>query len=149
MKKLYLPAVVIAAITLASCAKQEIMTEPTPVQFDTFVGKSAGVQTKGMEFGLNYLQALGFRVQAYTTGTTDWENYNHTTPSTGGDFMSNQHVTASSGPWEYTPVAYWPKNGGKVTFFAGLFMGDSPYAEIFKTHVVFTGPMGENGRPSI
>ena len=116
MKKLLLPAVVIAAITLATCARQEITPEPTPVKFDTFIGKSTGVQTKGTVLTPDILQGLGFYVQAYMTDTEDWKDYTHTSDKAQGDFMAHQHVTWGS-EWTYTPDAYWPANNGKVTFF--------------------------------
>jgi hypothetical protein len=123
MKKLFFPAVVIVAMTLASCAKQDVIGDVetsngslTPINFGTFVGKSAGVNTKADVANISTLQTNGFIVQAYGTGQANWTTYTDATDK-NPTFMSDQDVTYNSS-WEYTPVRYWPANQSKVTFFA-------------------------------
>ncbi|MDR2809077.1 MAG: fimbrillin family protein [Tannerellaceae bacterium] len=127
MKKLFFPAVVIAAITLASCAKQDVLDEHSsrfvkPILFDAFVGKSMGVNTKASILkldGQNSLQVNGFIVQAYNTDNLSWNSF---TPTVVATFMKDQVVTCDIVPsppiWEYIPIKYWPADNGKVTFFA-------------------------------
>jgi hypothetical protein len=62
------------------------------------------------------LQADGFGVYAYYTGTNNFVSPNDAT-TTLGTMLSNDHVSYSSG-WIYTPTQYWPENGRKVSFFA-------------------------------
>jgi hypothetical protein len=126
MKKLFFPAVVIAAITLASCSKQEDVTgvnassESTPISFSTFVGKSGGTNTKGTVADKDGLKTNngGLLVSAYNTAEKTWINY----LNTGGapEFMKEQKViwNGTNSVWEYTPLRYWPVNSGKVSFFA-------------------------------
>ena len=121
MKKLFFPAVVIAAITLASCAQQDFSDEiiQIPISFRTFVGKSTGVNTKATELVTSLLETNGFIVQAYKTEQTPWVSY--AAPSTAaaaGDFMTNQLAKHESTGWGYSPIKYWPANSGRITFFA-------------------------------
>jgi hypothetical protein len=128
MKKLFFPAAVIAAITLASCSRQaEVIDmyssgESTPIGFRTFVGKSGGANTKALITTTD--KVILFRVHAYNTAQEEWKDY---TPPVDADVTPNlmqyQDVHKSTGEdgsvsWIYYPTKYWPAADGKVSFFA-------------------------------
>lgn len=118
---------------------------PTAVQFGTYMGKTSSTRT--VATGTNgsitddaALQAKGFGVFAYYTGTNTYQEKNYPdatpTPTLAPNFMYNEHVSYSSPSWSYSPVKYWPnestsganidgsnagtahENGGKLSFFA-------------------------------
>jgi hypothetical protein len=123
MKKLFLPAVVIAAIAIASCSKQDdgagayLSGESMPLSFSTFVGKSGGANTKAAigDPDIWKTNTIGFLVWAYNTNDDDFDDADATGAA---NLMSNQQVKWESGAWTYSPTKYWPVNGGKVSFFA-------------------------------
>jgi hypothetical protein len=68
----------------------------------------------------------GFMVQAYTSGTTSWNDWTDGARTATPNFMPAQTVTWSGGTstsasWAYSPIQYWPvsdSNWDKVSFFA-------------------------------
>ena len=132
-----------AVAMLASCSQNDDISAPvvaenndaTPVQFGTYVSKSATSRTTNGTPGSTTTAAqLGtnkFGVFAYYTQATDYAN----TVSTGSqtpNFMYNQPVESADGTtWTYSPVKYWPNDNttadnanatgttnSKVSFFA-------------------------------
>lgn len=112
--KFLMAAAAIAAVAVSSCTQNEELVAldsqfgENAVSFGTYVGSRAEQLMNNEK-----LQETGFGVIAsYTAqdafGDTSLPN-----------FMYNQHVTYNGTTWEYTPVKYWPNNGGdKVSFFA-------------------------------
>jgi hypothetical protein len=127
MKKLFFPAAVIAAITLASCGRQDDGTGTyspggsMPVGFRTFVGKPGGANTKAAVVRKDDVETNGFIVHAYNTNQEPWSSYTPTGAPTP-NFMANQAVTYDvpqwPNNWGYTPTRYWPVRDGQVSFFA-------------------------------
>lgn len=142
MRKLYLFAAM--AAMLAACSSDDLTVEKQVAQqnaddgavnFSAYVGRN--VTRAGLSGDMN-LAALqksaadngGFGVFAYYT---DGEYY---ASNTKPNFMYNQGVfyKSSSGPWEYSPIKYWPNEFGndaisdqvdRVSFFAY-----APYVEV-------------------
>ena len=135
MKKIFTLAA-IAALVLASCAKNEtyvIAPEQDAVSFGAYSGR---VQTKAGSTDDMNLDALkkadaGFGVFATYSATTDFSEAND-------NFMTNEKITWDGSAWSYSPVKYWPNptNGKdadaqKVSFFAY-----APYANPGATETV-------------
>lgn len=135
MKK-YLLFAATAAMMLASCSSEVDFTQEslqqanaenaaTPVQFGTYLGKTAitraiGDVYSGGTITTTGLQEMnqGFGVFAYYTGADNC--YTETSAWQGGapDFMYNQQVRYNNGTtsynyWYYTPVKYWPNEFGE------------------------------------
>ena len=114
-KRLLLGLAALAAVTLTSCQKDQVINE-TPqqnaIEFGTYIGRDA--QTKGSVLTTDGLKTQGFGVYAYYT---DNANYNAT--SSPLNFMNNEEVKYGTNSWEYSPVKYWPNESqDKLTFFA-------------------------------
>ncbi|MDR3367522.1 MAG: fimbrillin family protein [Prevotellaceae bacterium] len=133
MKKVYILAAVAAALSVASCATDEVVDpeltteEAAPIGFGTFLDRvsrgSAAASPKAAvltDAGLK-APAAGFKVLAYSTGVTDWATY-VSGASANPNFMDDQPVTWGGTSWKYAPAKYWPRKDnttwGKVTFFA-------------------------------
>lgn len=123
-----------AALWLSACTSDETLeniTENSPVEFGTYVGKDA--QTRGAVADLDKLKSMyDFAVFAYYTGQN---NYSATsTPN----FMHNQLVRWGADQWDnrlwvYSPVKYWPNNeGDKISFFAYAPYSNGGY---YKTYI--------------
>ncbi len=132
MKKTMLFAA-IAAIALASCAKNEVIqneADKTPVAFGVYAGRSADTKAAPIANVANLATQGGFGVFAYYTGTTDY-----TASGAIPNFMYNQNVysTDSGTSWTYSPVKYWPNNdtntaNGSATFVDKVsFFAYAPY----------------------
>lgn len=126
MKKTMLFAA-IAAIALASCAKNEVIQNPDDqqaVEFGVYVPQTkagkAG-QTTTATIKDTQVNGGGFGVFAYYTDNATYAG------TTKPDFMYNQGVFWNSTKWEYSPIKYWPNEYGSgahsaatdyVSFFA-------------------------------
>ena len=123
MKKLVFFAAV-AALVLASCAKNETyvrVTDENAVSFGAYSGRTITKAGSTDDMTLANLASNGFGVFATYSGTA---NFSEAT----NDFMFNQQVTSATAPyteWTYAPIKYWPNptNGTsadaqKVSFFA-------------------------------
>ena len=126
MKKSYLFLVMMMALIVMSCSKDEttmsIPQESNAITFGTYVGRDA--KTRATALDLTGLQTTGFGVFAFYSNETVNE-YNTITPLSNftPNFMYNQQVTWSETPdpdaWVYAPVKYWPNEASdKLTFFA-------------------------------
>ena len=134
----------IAALILASCAKNETFNKVSVIEDAvTFGAYSGRVQTKAGatdDMNLDALKEHGFGVFATYSGTDAYETLTAAT----NDFMNNQLVKyydangdGTTG-WEYAPLKYWPnptngkdKDDQKVSFFAY-----APYAEPTATETI-------------
>jgi hypothetical protein len=127
MKKNYFFAA-LTALTLASCATNEPVDDSPlapeaarAIGFGTFLDRisqsSAAVAPKGFGVEIGDLQfaSNGFKVLAYSTGSTKWDGAISSLPATP-DFMNDLSVKWSTGQWTYTPLQYWP--AGYVSFFS-------------------------------
>ncbi len=121
MKKIYLAAMAVAALTVSSCSQDEVlstnpMAELQAIEFSTYTGNAA--QTRGTIVDNSNLGTYGFGVLAYYTGDKEWsEAKENATPN----FMYNQLVNKAADvtSWSYSPIKYWPtKDEDKVSFFA-------------------------------
>ena len=115
-KRLILGLAALAAVTLTSCQKDQVINE-TPqqnaIEFGTYIGKSAQTKATSID-NTKDLNNYAFGVYAYYTKTADY-SATESTPN----FMSNQKVELVGNNWTYSPLKYWPNNSGdKVTFFA-------------------------------
>lgn len=115
MKRFFLAALVIAAIT--SCTKNEVneVTANDQITFQTVVGPT----TKALIDGTVYnTTAPAFGTVAYynATGTTF--------PTSAALYIPESMVSYSSTHWSTATPYYWPKNGS-LTFFSY-----SPYTEL-------------------
>jgi hypothetical protein len=82
------------------------------------------------------LKRQGFQVEAYTSGTTSWNDWTDGARTATPNFMKAKSVkwsgiaTSSIGTWTYSPIEYWQvsnSNWDKVSFFAYIpTTGDSP-----------------------
>ncbi len=115
MKKIYLAAMAVAALTVSSCSQDEVLNinpeaGAKAIEFGLYTGKAA--QTRGTEVTTATIETGGFGVTAVYKES---DNYNGEAPN----FMYNQKVTKSGTDWVYDPVKYWPTTQGtKLTFFA-------------------------------
>ena len=120
-KSIYLGIIALATLSLASCAKDEVV-ESVPqaeaIEFGTYLGHD--VQSRGME--LTNTNFDNFGVFAFYTGngeTNKWANVKSTAKP---NFMYNQSVTKNTSgthAWSYSPKKYWPTTkGDQITFFA-------------------------------
>lgn len=112
--KFYFGFLAMAAIAATGCSSElenAAELKGNAIEFGTYVGRDANSRATVLnEAGL---QASGFGVFAYYTGTSDY------TAAATANFMNNQEVTYSAPNWTYSPLKYWPNNpGDKVTFFA-------------------------------
>lgn len=139
MKKMFFLAAT-AALVLSSCSSDELVQEQ-PVAEDGAItfGAYQGRETRNPSPIATEIVDLanngGFGVFAYEQGSTDFVSY--LASNTYPNFMYNQQVwehtlastaghkavvdtkvndDATSATWEYSPLKYWPNNGGKVTF---------------------------------
>lgn len=120
-KSIYLGIIALATLSLASCAKDEVV-ESVPqaeaIEFGTYLGHD--VQSRGVE--LTNTNFDNFGVFAFYTGngeTNKWANVKSTAKP---NFMYNQSVTKNTSgtpAWSYSPKKYWPTTkGDQITFFA-------------------------------
>ncbi len=128
MKKFFF---IVAAATLvfASCAKNEIVTNPDrqkAVAFSVYAGNavSKGLVTDNADPSATATASIrnGFGILAYYTDNNPW-NTTTDTSNPAPNFMYNQLVTsASTGSnptWTYSPVKYWPtEKTDYLSFFA-------------------------------
>lgn len=130
IKALLLATCAAAGMCFTSCSNENSpvdneRSENQAIAFGTYMAKPA--VTKAGKTGCMTLDKLkesdaGFGVFAHYTGQN-----NYTAPSEAFNFMFNEAVKykATTGPWEYSPVKYWPNTpGDKVSFFAY-----APYVE--------------------
>ncbi len=114
MKKIYLAAMAVAALTVSSCSQDEVLNinpeaGAKAIEFGVYTGKAA--QTRGTEVTTTTIENNGFGV----TAVHHMDAYSDGIPN----FMYNQKVDKTSGVWAYDPVKYWPTTqGSKLTFFA-------------------------------
>ena len=159
MKKQFkLMALASATMLFAACSQENLLSpqeqlaqnpENNVIQFGTYMGKAGtrtvATGTNGSIKDNDALQAKGFGLFAYYTGTNTYQEKNYPdatpTPTLAPNFMYNEHVSYTSS-WGYSPVKYWPnestsganidgsnaatahENGGKLSFFAY-----APYTE--------------------
>lgn len=114
MKKIYLAAMAVAALTVSSCSQDEVLNMnpeagAKAIEFGVYTGKAA--QTRGTEVTTTTIEANGFGV----TAVHHTDAYNNEVPN----FMYNQKVDKTTESWAYSPIKYWPTTqGSKLTFFA-------------------------------
>ncbi len=115
-KRLILSMAALAAVTLTSCQKDQVINQvpqEQAIEFNTYLGRDA--QTKGTVINTEILGTRGFGVFAYYTGQSTIDPPNITAPN----FMNNQMVKYESDSWKYSPLKYWPNTSGdKVSFYA-------------------------------
>lgn len=121
-KNLLLGLAALAAVTLSSCQKDQVVNqveEQDAIEFSTYVGRD--VTTKATS--ITDVKS-GFGVFAYH------HSGNFVGEDLGGDsesmlnFMFNQEVFHNPSGWTYSPTKYWPA-AGKLSFFAyAPFSGD-------------------------
>ena len=115
-KRLILGLAALAAVTLTSCQKDQVINE-TPqqnaIEFGTYLGRDA--QTKGSVLDNAVLQEKGFGVFGYYTDNSTYDQ-----SSSALNYMNNQKVEWSNSiGWNYSPIKYWPnESSDKLTFFA-------------------------------
>lgn len=122
IKALLLATCAAAGICFASCSNENSPvdnegTESQAIAFGTYMAKPAVTKAETDATALDALKESGFGVFAHYTGATNFA----ATEAKPYNFMFNQKVTykATTGPWEYTPVKYWPNTtDDKVSFFA-------------------------------
>ncbi len=123
MKKIYLAAMAVAALTVSSCSQDEVLNinpeaGAKAIEFGVYTGKTA--QTRGTGTTTATVAEDGFGVSAvWTQGTATGTTWTSAVPN----FMYNRKVysdnTSTPYTWKYTPVQYWPKTSGeKISFFA-------------------------------
>ncbi len=127
MKKIYLAAMAVAALTVSSCSQDEVLNMnpeagAKAIEFGVYTGKTAESRAAITTDGAIKADKKGFGVTAVYTGETLWASVTQKK----ANFMWNQQVlwdasggTDSKGVWTYDPVKYWPTNtGDKLSFFA-------------------------------
>jgi len=126
-KRLILSMAALAAVTLTSCQKDQVINQvpqEQAIEFGTYLGRDA--QTKGTVLNNDNLDTEGFGVFAHYTGT---ENFTSTSITTShANFMNNENVTSTDdgATWTYEPKKYWPNNANdKISFFAYAPYDDS------------------------
>jgi len=75
--------------------------------------RSAGARTRSVgdgEFDDDALQASGFGVYCWYTGTKDYATGSHIKDYTKTILMLNQKVEYKNAQWTYSPTKYWPLN---------------------------------------
>ena len=124
--KLSLAFAAVTALMLAACADQTDFTQAdlrnqaeisqeSPIQFGTYLGKNATTRAYGdgtyegggitnIGKGENPLSSAEFGVFAYHTGNKIWSAWTQTAPN----FMYNQEIKYGGPNWYYDPVKYWP-----------------------------------------
>lgn len=172
MKKTMLFAA-IAAIALASCAKNEVIQNQGPedaVGFGVYVPKTvtkAGLagQTTTTSIKESEANKGGFGVFAYYT---DDKNYAAAVAASENkpNFMYNQGVfwtpdapPAVTGKWEYTPIKYWPNEYGSeahsaatdyVSFFAyAPYVSNADFASPGSYNITAKSANAATGDPTI
>lgn len=89
--------------------------------FDDGVGEMASAPaTRGVgdgEFTNADLQASGFGVYCWYTGTDNYITDNDIKAITKDILMLNQHVVYNNGLWTYSPSKYWPLNDAEMLTF--------------------------------
>lgn len=126
-----------AAVLLVACAKventQKIAEPGTPVKFGVYVpqtkaGKAGQTTTATIKLAAG--DEGGFGVFAYYTDDATYAG------TTKPNFMYNQGVfwnTTNNGPWEYSPIKYWPNEYGSGAHSAATdyvsFFAYAPYVE--------------------
>jgi hypothetical protein len=125
--------VLFIALAMGACATEEVLVpaqsdDPaTAIVFGTFLDKApqaaaaqSGIKPLASVLTTDGLQTDGFKVLAYSTDYTAWDDYKGTAPETP-DFMNNVAVTWDTDHWTYDDVLYWPKTDGtewgNVSFF--------------------------------
>ncbi len=127
MKKIYLAAMAVAALTVSSCSQDEVLNinpeaGAKAIEFGVYTGKAA--QTRGTITDISTVAADGFGVSAVWSAAADDATAATTWTSTGlPNFMYNEKVsseqTAAPYTWKYNPVKYWPTDANDVvSFFA-------------------------------
>lgn len=131
MSKNYLIIAAMALSVLSACTKNEVRpesSEPQEITFQTVVG---GVKTKGLVSGKTYPEDATFGSYAY------YHKGNFT--GTGDLYIGNAEIeydgNSSPATWHADKKYYWPKDGGKLTFYAY-----SPYS-------ISAVPAGETKSP--
>lgn len=123
-KRLILGMAALAAVTLTSCQKDQVINQvpqEQAIEFNTYLGRDA--QTKGKITTTESIKTSGFGVYAYYTGeetyATKYASSSSSTTVFNPNFMSNQKVTYTSPNWVYNPIKYWPNTDNhKVSFIA-------------------------------
>lgn len=120
-KRLFLGLAALAAVTLTSCQKDQVINQvpqQNAIEFGTYLGRDA--QTKASVTDITTLRTGGFGVFAYYTAQTPFNE----TDGRSSNFMYNQKVYdptpgESETKWSYSPIKYWPNNeNDKISFFA-------------------------------
>ena len=132
----------IAAVVLASCAKNEVVNYKTvdEVSFGAYTGRTITKAGATDDINLDALKQHGFGVFATYSGTNDYETLTAAT----NDFMYNQLVKYydangdGTEGWEYTPLKYWPNptNGQNADAQKVSFFAYAPYADPATTETV-------------
>ncbi len=119
MKKIYLAAMAVAALTVSSCSQDEVLNMnpeagAKAIEFGVYTGKAP--QVRGVEVNKDNLKQFGVSaVYSDATGTdASWS------AGTAPNFMYNEDVNgAVNSTWSYEPVKYWPADDNDaVSFFA-------------------------------
>lgn len=119
MKKIYLAAMAVAALTVSSCSQDEVLNinpeaGAKAIEFGVYTGKAP--QVRGVEVNKDNLTQFGVSaVYSDATGTDAlWES------GKAPNFMYNEDVNgAVNSTWSYDPVKYWPADDNDaVSFFA-------------------------------
>lgn len=134
-KNLLLGLAALAAVTLSSCQKDQVVNqveEQDAIEFSTYVGRNA--QTKASVVGLEELKT-GFGVFAY-------HHENAFSDASELNFMFNEKVYFGA-DWMYDNTKYWP-NDGNLSFFAY-----APYIEDVAANDIFNGlhTLNQDGAP--
>lgn len=121
-KNLLIGLAALAAVTITSCQKDQVINQvpqEQAIEFGTYVGRDA--QTKATSIHTAELlqsnsSINGIGVYAYYTDNSTWDG---TITSFQPNFMKNQNVIYSGGNWTYTQVKYWPnEEADKLSFLA-------------------------------
>jgi hypothetical protein len=103
--------------------------EAKAIGFDTFLDRvpQNGIKPLASVMDIGELKSRGFIVEAYTSGTTSWNDWNDGARIATPNFMSAQTVTWSTAgsSWTYSPIEYWPVSNSKwdkVSLFAYLYV---------------------------
>jgi hypothetical protein len=102
--------------------------EVNAIGFGTFLDRvpQNGIKPLATIVDIDTLKKQGFMVEAYTSGTTSWNEWTDAARTAMPNFMSAQTVTwsggtSTSGTWTYSPIRYWPSSSSSwsnVHFFA-------------------------------
>ncbi len=131
MKKIYLVAIAVAALTVSSCSQDEVLNMnpeagPQAISFNgAYLGNAA--ETRGTVATIDNLKvgtyAAGLGVFANYTGENEYATTNATNWT--NTFMNNLNVKwtdtnndGTADDWTYSPAKYWPSEGEKVSFVA-------------------------------